>query len=330
MSSGSLTVKCPFCGRASRMPPGVSGRVVRCPHCQQTWKLTGELQQVQATGHHGQTQQTGATNVKPTAGTLPTEKGLSDLLSDLPRDQGATLSPEIGVHPSMVMGSAIANPPSAGPASSIWWFILGGLSVLVLLGVVAAVVVVVVLFLQKTPQQARLPQPPAIVAEPATSTPDPAEELNRKGAATAAFLEALFDESRKVLGDFSNPSNLFVGGAPAPGDLDRKMAAWEQVLSQLNTKDVDPVAIQFKDNYAREFRKFLGVMIKMSQNVNAASQSGNPDAVLNLAEQLAAAQNESLKATNDFFDFLNTEGQAVKKDLESRYHRPFPMPSLPR
>ena len=311
------------------MPPGVSGRVVRCPHCQQTWKLTGESQPGQATGQHGQTQQTGATNVKPIAGTSPTEKGLSDVLSDLSLGQGTTPSSEIGAHPSMVMGSAMTNPPSAGPASSIWWFVLGGLSVLVLLGVLAAVVVVVVLFLQKTPQQVPPPQPPAIVAEP-TPPPDPAEELNRRGAATAAFLEALFNESRKVLGDFSNPSNLFAVGAPAPGDLNRKMAAWEQALAHLDTKDVDPVAIQFKDNYAREFRKFLGVMIKMSQNFNAASQSGNPDAVLNMAEQLAAAQNESLRATNDFFDFLNTEGQAVKKDLESRYHRTFPMPSLPR
>jgi len=265
--------------------------------------------------------------VGPTTGAFP-ESILSAAGPETPLTGRFAASTEAGLHPGMIAGTASANA-TAGPASSIWWFVLGGLSVLVLLGVVAAVVVVVVLFLQR-PQQPPQPQPPASVAQPAPPAPNPEEELARKAAATAAFLEAVFNESRKVLGDFSNIGNMFAGGATVPGDLDRKLAAWEQTLSQLDTKDVDPVAIQFKDRYVQEFKKYLNVIIKVSQNLNATLQSGNPEAVLNMADQLAAAQNESLTATNAFFEFLNTEGQAVKKDLENRYQRPFPMPMVPR
>jgi len=328
MSSGNLTVSCPFCGRQSRMPPGIAGRTVRCPHCKKTWKISAESQQVPSSVKPGQPQQSNvADSTGTSAGTFP-ESILSDAMAETPVVRGFTAAPEPGLHPGAIAGTTSVNPAGA-PASSIWWFVLGGLSVLVLLGVVAAVVVVLVLFLQR-PQQVPQPQPPAAAVQPAPPAPNPEDDLMRKGAATAAFLEALFNESRKVLGDFSNISNMFAGGAPAPADLNRKLATWEQTLSQLDTKDVDPVAIQFKDRYVQEFKKYLNVIIKVSQNLNATLQSGNPEAVLNMAEQLGAAQNESLAATNAFFDFLNTEGQAVKKDLESRYKRDFPMPMLPR
>lgn len=330
MSTGNVTVKCPFCGRQSRMPPGAAGKMVRCPHCRQMWKLTADMQEIPLGGTRDQRQQT-SPNKLPIGVDAVSKEIVTDVVSQNAGGLHVRATPsEVPAHPSMAVGAIQGSAPGTGTVSSIWWFVLGGLSVLVLLGVLAAVVIVVILFLQKPAQQPAPPQTPVVTAEPAPPTPDPMEELNRKGAATAAFLEALFNESHKVMGDFSNMNALFAGGAPAPGDIDQRMATFEQALARLQTQDVDPVAIRFKDNYARELKKFMTAAAKTSQNLNAALQSGNPEAMLNQAEQLAAAQNEMLAATNNFFGFLNTEGQAVKQDLESRYHRSFPMPALPR
>ncbi|MGQ9504607.1 MAG: hypothetical protein ACUVQR_06840 [Thermogutta sp.] len=328
MSTGNVTVKCPFCGRQSRMPPGAAGKTVRCPHCGQMWKLTAVTQEIPLAGTRDQRQQT-SPNKLPTGADAVSEEIVADLVSQNAGGLHVRAAPSEVPAQSNISGAPHLTPTTGtGPASSLWWFVLGGLSVLVLLGVLAAVVTVVVLLMQKPAPQPTPPQAPMITAEPAPPPPDPMEELNRKGAATAAFLEALFNESHKVMGDFSNINALFAGGAP--GDIDQRMRTFEQALARLQTQDVDPVAIRFKDNYARELKKFMTVAANTSQNLNVALQSGNPEAMLNQAEQLAAARNEMLAATNNFFAFLNTEGQAVKQDLESRYHRSFPMPALPR
>lgn len=330
MSTADVTVKCPFCGRQSRMPPGAAGRMVRCPHCRQMWKLTADTQEIPPGGTRDQRQQT-IPNKLPIGADVVSEEIVTSVVSQNAAGLHVRATPsEVSAHSNMTGAPHLAATTGTVPASSIWWFVLGGLSVLVLLGVLAAAVLVGVLLMQKLAQQLTPPQTPVITAEPTPPTPDPMEELNQKGAATAAFLEALSNESHKVIGDFSNINALFAGTTPAPGDIDQRMATFEQALSQLQTQDVDPVAIQFKDNYTRELKKFMSVAAKTSQNLNAALQSGNPEAMLNQAEQLAAAQNEMLAAASNFFAFLNTEGQAVKQDLESRYHRNFPMPALPR
>ncbi len=325
MSSGNLTVTCPHCGRQSRMPPGIAGRTVRCPYCKETWKLPEEAQQASSVGRSGHAQ--GITEAEPGpspygASMLSGQEGPS--VGDFTAAGGSTF------YPSTVAGTPTASAPGASAGWPMWWFVLGGLSVLLFIGVVVAIVVLVVLFLQRSPQPAPPSQPPPVIAEPTLPQPNPEEELARKGAATAAFLEAVFNESRKVLGDFSNLTNLIGGGAGLPPDTPRRLAAMEQALARLDTTDVDPVAIQFKDRYVGEFKRLVTTIATTSQNLNAALQGGNPEAVLNMAEQLAAAQSESLKATNSFFEFLNTEGRAVKADLESRYHRSFPMPLLPQ
>ncbi len=325
MSSDNLTVTCPHCGRQSRMPPGITGRTVRCPYCKETWKVPGGSQQASSISSSG-----------PAGGVSGAERGgspyeVSDPFALLSQTGGDVTAPvESTFSASTAPGMATAPRTSAPPAWPMWWFLLGGLSVLLLISVVVAIVVVVVLFLQRSPQPAPPSQPPPVIAEPAPPQPNPEDELARKGAATAAFLEAVFNESRKVLGDFSNLTNLGAGGASLPPDTPRRLAAMEQALARLDTTDVDPVALQFKDRYVSEFKRLLNTMATTSQNLNAALQGGNPEAVLNMAEQLGVAQSEYLKATSSFFEFLNTEGRRVKTDLESRYHRSFPMPLVPQ
>lgn len=301
------TVACPVCGEKSGVPQGAAGKTVRCPNCKATWKLTPEMLSPQRA-------------VSP----VLVPRGLN-AASPLP---GRTASEET---PADEADVSTKSNRGMGPGgmSPLWWFLLGGVAVLVVLIVAAIGGVFAVLLLRGSPS----PPPAASAVVPSVPTNanvaenvPPQDQLKLRGDATAAYLEKLLQESHKVLG---NPTSLLGMPAAPPGDLEQRLAKWEEAIAHLDTTNVDPVAVQFKEHYCERFKTLVTAISQASGQLQQVPV-GNADDLLDSSSAPLDAWIDVQAATKQFLDFLNGEGQAVKKDLESRYGRSFPIMSLPQ
>ncbi len=307
---GSEAVRCPQCGKLSRLPTGSLVTRVRCPHCHAVWQLASRGKPSSASNLGSQE-----------SGIL--DSGLAKGSSGIER---ADLRQQPVSAPSRE--SAVEDKNTKAPWH-IWWFILGGFFVLSLVVIIGLIVVVIFLMWQRP---VLIPQPvvalPQQAVAPAQPPPQPQvinPELARRGAATAAYLQGLRDATMKVLGGLDLTAILTGGaGIQNPGE---KLATWEREVAALNPQDVDPLATEFKEEFAQKFRN---VMLASEASSTLALQiaSAPPDKMLDqLPEQLSPLA--LLAPLRDFVNFVNVRGPQVKAELEKRYNREMPVFTLP-
>lgn len=301
------TVACPFCGEKSGVPDGAAGKTVRCPNCKSIWKLTPEMLSSQPAA---------SPILVPVGGNTSSPLPAKTTSAETPVDEAAASTKS-----NRGMGP--------GGMSPLWWFLLGGMAVLVVLivAVIGGVFAVLLLKGAPSPPPAASGLPPNVPTN--ASVPEnvpPQDQLKLRGDATAAYLEKLIQESHKVLG---NPTKLLgMAGAP-PGDLEQRLTEWEDAVSHLDTTNVDPVAVQFKERYCEHFKTLVTAISQASGQLHEVP-AGDANSLLDSSSAPLAALIGVQSATKEFFDFLNGEGQAVKKDLESRYGRSFSVLSVPQ
>jgi len=308
VKGSSEAIRCPQCGKLSRLPTGTSVTRVRCPHCHAVWQLAPQGKPSSA--FHFGSQAGGILNQGVATGSSGVDR------ADLRQDP----------LPPASRGSAVEERNTKA-SSHVWWFILGGLFVLLLVVIIALVLVVIFLAWQRP---VLIPQPATPLLEQAVAPPQPPpqpqvdQELARRGEATAAYLQGLRDATMKALGG-ADPTAMLVGGAGIHNPTE-KLATWEQEVAALNTQDVDPLAIEFKEEFAQKFRNLMHALEagrKLAFEIASAPSEKMLDQAAGQLTPLAL-----VAPLQDFVNFVNTRGLQVKAELEKRYHREMPILAL--
>jgi phage FluMu protein Com len=305
-SSGA--VRCPQCGKLSRLPAGISVTRVRCPHCHAVWQLAprGEPSP--------------APNLGSQAGGIPDDS----VATGAPGTDG----PDFGQQPlHLASRGPFAEDKHTKAPPHIWWFVLGGLFVFALVVIVGLVIAVVFLAWQRPAPAPQPVAPPQQVVAPPQPPPQPQmdQDLVRRGEATAAYLQGLLDATGKALVG-SDLASILIGGAGIqnPGE---KLAAWEREVASLNPQDVDPLAIEFKEEFAQKFRNLMRALEagpKLAFDIASAPSDKMLDKAAGQLTPLAF-----VAPLQDFINFVTTRGAEVKAELEKRYNREMPVLRIP-
>lgn len=147
------------------------------------------------------------------------------------------------------------------------------------------------------------------------------DDLARKGEATAAFLQGLRDATHRALPGMTRSDSL--AGALLVANPRQKLEEWKKAVSSLEEKDVDPLAIQYKEDLAKHLETFVSAMELVQMTLELT-----PEAFLDKVAELPPNKTPHPAALEDLAAFFTITTPKVKAELEKRYNRKMPMPGM--